>query len=309
MELTKAAVRQDPIALAKDKMAKEAALHLALSTPVGIAKLAAVLGAPVKMYLDYMAIGRKLVIVQPMAQGQPAFYDRDIPEWYGSVVGKDGTSLLIICRGTRTFLDWFEIVSQPRIPYGEVKHRLYAVVDRTKERLKQSLMLREDYRWLALFDTAALASGHIVNTGAPIIKSDLADLFNFIEARQSATDIGRNFVQNIVMNSHSTTEIRKWNFNVVDEIARVELRKTGFLSRIFSANIYITDIYGLNSDGSTYVYALAEPEKVGWMPMWADSEVHPADRPEDVLLGFTGYENLCMAILNNHCVSRLGHTP
>ena len=85
-EITSRAKRatKDPDVQRQEMMRKEATLNLLLSHPKGLDKLAAVLTNPVRKYLDYVGIARKLVVVEAIrVQG----YIADTLSRYGQVLG------------------------------------------------------------------------------------------------------------------------------------------------------------------------------------------------------------------------------
>ena len=66
------------------------------------------------------------------------------------------------------------------------------------------------------------------------------------------------------------------------------------------ADILISKKIPLNT-----VYVLADPEFVGVMPIRQDINVIPADRPEDLRLGWVVYEEIGCAVVNSMAVAKI----
>ena len=247
--------------------------------------------------MDYVAIGRKVVVVEPIPDGQLPFFDNDIEEFYATKVAGDGTTRMHVLNATRVMVDEFELMVKPKIPYKELRGRKYKMLDRAKERLKHSLALREDNLWFGLFHTAAVATNteQVVTTG--VTKDVLAMGFNHVESH-------RLVVGSIIMHPQGVSGIRRWNWNQVDETARIEIRERGYLGRLWNANFFISNLVSVDTSDNSYIYILAQPQFVAWNPIRADGEVIPADRPDDALLGWVGYELMGMYVHNNRGVAR-----
>jgi len=272
--------------------AKEAELRAAIRTQAGLHKIAANLSSPVRQKLDYAGIGRKFAVVEPWPDGMPMIYDSYVEEFSAVKIARNGSTTALEIEVTRTEIEPFEIVARPKIPYRELYSRLYQVMRRTKERLEQSMMLREDLYVFSLMHTAATTHYTPVSVVAALSKKDLAQGFAPIEAN-------RLIVENILMSAYGMSGIRQWQYLDLDEVARQEVRQTGYLGSIWGAKIFISD----QVPQGTF-YLTAGPEWLLWMPIRKDFEAVPADDPDNLLLGFTGYEFLGLAVINARGVNR-----
>jgi len=272
--------------------AKEAELRIALKSPTGLAKIAANLSSPVRVRLDYQGIGRKFGIVEPWPDGMPMIYDSDVDEFTAVKVADGGTTRTVEIEVSRTEIQPFEIVAIPKIPYRELYSRLYQVMARTKERLEQSMMLKEDLYIFGLMDGAAGTWYTAQTVATAITKTSLALAMAPIEAN-------RLIVNNILMSAYGISGIRRWQHADLDEVARQEVRQTGYLGSIWGSKIFITDQIATGT-----FYVTAGPEYLLWIPIRKDFEAIPADDPDNLLLGFVGYEFLGMAIINARGVNK-----
>lgn len=291
---------KDPVALRQEEFRKQATVDLMLKSPVGLRKLAAVLTNPVRKHLDHVPIGRKLVVSEPIPEGQIAYFDADILEFSGVKIAEDGTSRMIICKATRTQVDPFEIVVKPKVPFKELRIRKYKVFDRMKERLKQGLGIREDYLWFSLFHDSAILTNSEVDVATDITKDTYALAFEQVDRHRLATT-------SVVISPEAVSGMRRWQRDYIDEVARIEIRRTGYLGNLFGANFYVTNLITTGTEEASFcfAYVLAAPEFLAWNPIYADAEVVPADRPDDYLLGLNGYELMGMVVHNSWAVSRI----
>jgi len=271
---------------------KESELRMAIQTHSGLTKIAANLSSPVRQKLDYQGIGRKFGIVEPWPDGMPMIYDTDVEEFTAVKVAKDGTTTMIEIKVDRVEIQPFEIVARPKIPYRDLYSRLYQVMKRTKERLEQSIMLREDLYIFSLFEAAYSTYYTATSIATALTKDALAMTFTPIENN-------RLIVENVLMSAYGIQGIRRWNYLDLDEVARQEVRKTGYIGSIWGAKLFISD-----QVTAGVFYPTAGPEFLLWMPIRKDFEAVPADEPDNLLLGFTGYEYLGLSIINARGVNK-----
>ena len=273
-------------------MRKEADLQAAMKSPTGLNKIAANLASPVRKYLDYIGIYRKFSIVEGWPDGMPIIYDADIDEFTAVKIGRNGTTRIIEIEVERTELEEFEIVVRPKVPYAELYKRLYQVMKRTKERLEQGMALREDLYGFSLLETASQQLNTTIAVTTYMTKDALAKAFTQVEKH-------RLRVKSILMSPYGIQGIRRWRYEDIDNVAREEIRKSGYLGTIWDADIYINDQV---TSGTFYI--IAEPEFTAWTPIRRDVDVIPADDPDNLLLGFTGYELLAMTVHNARAVAK-----
>jgi len=273
-------------------MRKEADLQAAMKSPTGLHKIAANLASPVRKYLDYIGIYRKFSVTEGWPDGMPIIYDNDIDEFTAVKIGKNGTTRIIEIEVERTELTEFEIVVRPKVPYQELYKRLYQVMKRVKERLEQGMALREDIYGFSLLETASQQVNVTTVITTYLTKDALARAFTQVERH-------RLRVKSILMSPYGIQGIRRWQYQDIDNVAREEIRKSGYLGSIWDADIYINDQV---TSGTFYI--IAEPEFTAWTPIRRDVDVIPADDPDNLLLGFVGYELLAMTVHNGRAVAK-----
>jgi hypothetical protein len=126
----------------------------------GMAALAASMIMPLRRRLDYQGLARKVLHVEPLPQGAPPYYEKDID--IASMVvedfhhkfyridknGKAGR------RRNRVTLPSFEVYSSPTIKISDVKQRRFNLIDRDVRKARQQLMSREDAAAFKALDDA-----------------------------------------------------------------------------------------------------------------------------------------------------------
>lgn len=273
-------------------MRKEADLQAAMKSPTGLHKIAANLASPVRKYLDYIGIYRKFSVTEGWPDGMPLIYDEDIEEFTAVKIGRNGTTRIVECEVDRVELTEFEIVVKPKVPYAELYKRLYQVMKRVKERLEQGMALREDLYGFSLLETASQQVNTTITITTYLTKDALARAMTQVEQH-------RLRVKSILMSPYGIQGIRRWQYADIDNVAREEIRKSGYLGSIWDADIYINDQV---TSGTFYI--IAEPEFTAWTPIRRDVDVIPADDPDNLLLGFVGYELLAMTVHNGRAVAK-----
>jgi len=265
---------------------REAALAQALQTEMGIRRIAANMANPVRFKLDYKGIFRKFVIVEQMPDGVPLIFDKDLPQVPAVKVGKGGSPRMIEMRGKRVELVAFEIAARVKVPYEELFTRRYRALDRAKDRLVEGIELREDLIGFGLIETASTLVNTPVITGGPFDRDLLAKMFTPIENNRLP-------VASVLMSPYATQGIRRLDFQNLDQVGMQEVRETGYLGNYWGADFYVSD-----QIPSGTAYTMASPKFFGWMPIRKDTDIIPADDPDNLRLGFVGYELLAMTIFN-----------
>lgn len=276
-----------------------------LSTVGGLQKIAANLANPVRKQLDYKGIARKFFVVEMMEAGIPLIFDRDLPKPAAVKVGANGTVNMIDMVAERVEIEDFEIAARPKIPYRELYVRRFRALDRAKDRLIEAIELREDLIAFSLIETAAVASGGnttVANAAQGFDRNGLAQVFSQVEKN-------RLIVGSVLMSPFGTQGVRRWQWTTIDQTAMAEVRESGYLGNIWGADFFVTDqitpITGSAADNDSTAYALAQDKFLGWWPVRKDVDVIPADDPDNLRLGFVGYELIGMLVHNILGVGKL----
>ena len=270
---------------------KEYLIAKALETEEGRVALAQAMANPIRTSLDYQGIGRKLLVVDPLPQGALPVYDKDV-DAKAYVISKRGKAPDQVIEGDRIQVPTFEIVSYPQVRFSQVKERRFNVIDRAQQRAKADIMAVEDGEIFALIDKAAEAVNPVTTTSG-LTREALTQAFKEIEKHDLV-------VTKIVMNASTFADIRAWGRDEFDPVTQHEVLQTGLFGHIWTADILISKKCPTNT-----VYVLADPEFVGVMPIRQDIQVIPADKPEELRLGWVIYEEIGLAVVNSMAIAKI----
>lgn len=273
---------------------KEFLIAKALESEEGRTALAQAMANPIRTSLDYQGIGRKLLVVDPLPAGALPVYDKDV-DAKAAVISKRGQAPDFVVEGDRVQVPTFEIVSYPQVRFSQVKERRFNVIDRAQQRAKSDIMAVEDEEVFSLLDAAAEDANTVITlpAGSSLSRDALTKAFKEVEKHDLV-------VTKVVMNAQQFADIRAWNNQDFDPVTQHEVLQTGLFGHIWTADILISKKV---KDGTVYV--LADPEFVGVMPIRQDIQVIPADKPEDLRLGWVIYEEIGLAVVNTMAVAKI----
>jgi len=271
---------------------KEYLIAKALETEEGRIALAQAMANPIRVALDYQGVGRKLLVVDPLPQGALPVYDKDV-DARAFVISKRGKAADQIIEGDRIQVPTFEIVSYPQVRFSQVKERRFNVIDRAQQRAKSDIMAVEDTEIFSLIDAASVSVNPVTVSSGGLTRSALTEAFKEVEKNDLV-------VTKVVMNAQSFADIRSWGRDEFDPVTQHEVLQTGLFGHIWTADILISKKVPLNT-----VYVLADPEFVGVMPIRQDIQVIPADKPEELRLGWVIYEEIGLAVVNGMAIAKI----
>jgi hypothetical protein len=275
----------------KDDMIKRALL-----TTEGKIALGQAMALPIRRNLDYAGVARRALVVDPLPTGALPIYERDI-DVAAVVVSANGSVPESIVRGDRVTVPEFDIVSNPVVKIREVRQRRFNVIERAVQKARQEIQANEDANIFAALDFAGDENFGGENTpqdltDAGLSRRDLVELGIQVDRWDLVTT---KYFMNIV----EFAEIRLWTSQSgsgvaeVDPVTHREILQTGLYARIFGADIIVSKIV---TPGT--VFACADPEFVGIMPVRQEIEVMPADEPKRLSLGWVVSETIGLSIVN-----------
>lgn len=298
-----AAVESDAPSFSDEQ--KEAMLAQALMSQEGKVALGQAMANPIRRNLDYQGVGRKALVVDPLPQGALAVYDKDI-DVAAAVISSNGAVPESRVQGERVNVPEFEVVSNPTVRISEVKRRRFNVIDRAQQKARQEIQAQEDANIFSAIDfasdTAAGFGGEnarVAFAGARLTMPELLNMKQLIDEWDLVT-------AKYFMHIRQFTDILAFNFSPTggagaggalyggfDPVTAREVLQTGLYGQIWGADMIVSKIVPKGT-----VYALAEPEFVGVMPIRQDIEVLPADEPKMLKLGWVVSEIIGIGIVN-----------
>lgn len=266
----------------------------ALFSADGKLALANSMSAPIRRNLDYHGVARRALVVDPLSQGAIAAYDRDI-DVAAVVVASNGSAPESRVFSDRVVVPEFELVANPTVRIREAKTRRFNVIDRAVQKARQEIMAQEDANCFAAFDTAASVENTLQDiTDSGLLKRDLSELKKQVDRWDLVTS-------KFFMNINEFNDILNWGSGGgqgvgggdFDPVTMREVLQTGLYGHIWGADIIVSKIVPPGT-----VYAVADAEFVGVMPVRQDIEVLPADEPKRLSLGWVVSEIIGLAIVN-----------
>lgn len=271
----------------------------AIMTQDGKIALAQAMANPIRRNLDYHGIARRALVVDPLPQGAMPTYDRDI-DVSAVVISSNGSGPESRVFGDRVTVPEFEIFANPTVRIAEVKRRRFNVIDRAVQKARQEIMAQEDANVFAALDASSSVENTVQDiSDSGLLKRDLLEL----KAQVDRWDL---VTTKYFMNICEFTDILKWGSGggqgvgggEVDPVTQREILQTGLYAHIWGADILVSKIVPPGT-----VYAAADPEFVGVMPIRQDIEVLPADEPKQLKLGWVVSEIIGIGIVNARGVS------
>ncbi len=266
----------------------------AIMTQEGKIALAQAMANPIRRNLDYQGIARRALVVDPLPQGATPTYERDI-DVAAVVISSNGTGPESRVFGDRVVIPEFELFSNPTVRIAEVKRRRFNVIDRAVQKARQEIMAQEDANVFAALNSAA----SVENAAQDINDSGMQkrDLVH-IKAQIDKWDL---VTTKFFMNINEFNDILMWGSGggqgptggEVDPVTMREVLQTGLYAHIWGADVMVSKIVPAGT-----VYACADPEFVGVMPIRQDIEVLPADEPRQLKLGWVISEIIGLGIVN-----------
>lgn len=247
-----------------------------------------------------MGVARRALVVDPLAQGALPVYERDI-DVAAVVVSSNGTGPESRVYGDRVTVPEFELFSNPTVRIREVRQRRFNLIDRAVQKARQEIMAQEDANVFAALDAAASVENVVQDIAdGGLTKRDLVQLKLEVDHWDLVTT-------KFFMNINEFGDILNWGAGggegptggSVDMVTQREIMQTGLLGQIWGADIIVSKIVPPGT-----VYACADPEFVGVMPVRQDIEVMPADIPTRLSLGWVVSEIIGIGITNPRGVAK-----
>lgn len=272
----------------------------ALMTQEGKIALGQAMANPIRRNLDYQGVGRRAVVVDPLPQGALPVYERDI-DVSAVVVSSNGAVPESRVFGDRVTVPEFEVVSNPTVRISEVRRRRFNVIDRAQQKARQEIQAQEDANIFAALDFASDATKGGENTLQTLDNSVTTDELSKSGLLNLKRQVDRwdLVTAKYFMNINEFTDILNWESagaagaSQVDPVTHREILQTGLYGSIFAADIIVSKIVPAKQ-----VFACADPEFVGVMPVRQDIEVLPADEPKQLKLGWVVSEEIGIGIVN-----------
>ncbi len=274
---------------------RAALIAQALDTDEGKVALAQAMVEPIRLALEYQAVGRKLLMKDELPQGAYARYERDVRAT-ATVIGRRGGVPISIQEGEEVLVPTFEIATNPSIRLSEIKARRFYIVDRAQIKAKEAIQKEEDTNIFNALITAVDSNHTITATGGSLTISALNQAFSTIE--QHDLTVGK-----IVMHAQRYADVRAWGKSVYDEASTREVLTSGLFGHLYTADIHVSSRMSTST-----VLLLAPAEYVGAFPIRQDVTIIPCDDPRHIRLGWVVYEEIGIVVINSFACAKVSVT-
>lgn len=290
---------------------REQTFNMYWNSPEGVKKIAFAMSGPLKTRLDYVGIGRKLLMVDTIPAGEIPFYDLDMPEFGAVKIAARGQAPVFEQAIKRITVPTFEVTVNEVIKKMELSVRRYDVFNRAKERAAISMAIAEDDLVFELVKTAAdkntIGTYGTAGNNDFAKKADFAEMYGKISERQLIT-------KTYLMGPRVQADILKWNADELDQVSLNIQLETGNFGSVFGVRTVVAtrlDQALAKVDpalkGLKPIFALTSPDKLGRMPERKAVEVSIFDNIPKLEFDILGYEIIGMSIYNCGGVEGIKH--
>ena len=269
----------------------------ALMTEGGRQAIGAQMAVPIRTQLDYVGTARKFFEIDVLSQGQIARYDKDI-DVPAYVIAKRGRVDEWLVEGDYVEPTTWEVFAPAAIRLKEIQERRFNILDRTQEKIRIKIQELEDEQFLFLLSETA--TGNVTNNP---VTSSTTGCDKFFMNELSAVVMDHDLpCYGYLMRYDSFKDIRGWDNTELDPVSMREILETGLYGTIWGIDIIVS-----RKVPKGVVYSIAEPRFFGVLPIRTEVILMPDDDPKQATIGYVGYENLGMAIVNANGVSVGSH--
>ncbi|MEM2174509.1 MAG: HK97-fold major capsid protein [Candidatus Micrarchaeia archaeon] len=268
-----------------------------LASPNWAKRVAFVMQTPLKNRLDYVAVGRKLLLVDELPQGEIPVYDLDIPEYGAVKISARGTAPIVETNVKRVEFPTFPISINESVKWEEITIRRYPIFDRAKERVAIGMAIAEDLEIFKLLKTASDVSPNTpVDVTRPLSRGAFAKLYATIAKMQLVPSA-------YIMNPAYYEDILSWDAKDLDQVSLNVIIETGQFGVLHGVRLILA-----TKMEEGYVYCVTTPDKLGRLPERKSVEVKIWDNVPQQQFDIVGWEQIGLGIHNTAGVARLNVT-
>ena len=289
---------------------REQTFNMYFNSPDGLKRIAFAMTAPLKTRLDYVGIGRKLLMVDTIPAGEIPFYDLDMPEFGAVKIAARGQAPVFEQAIKRITIPTFEVTVNEVIKKMELSVRRYDVFNRGKERVAIAMAIAEDDLVFELVDSAVKhQTAQYTTYGASatdyVRKADFATMLGKIAEKQL-------IAKTYLLGARTQADLLKWDSNDLDQVSLNIQLETGNFGSIFGVRTVVSTrldqvVNKLDNTVKQPIFALTTPDKLGRIPERKAVEVSIFDNIPKLQYDILGYEILGMSIYNIGGVEGIKH--
>ena len=278
---------------------KEELFNFLFTGPNGLKRVAFAMQGPLKELLDYHGLGRRLLKVDPIPQGEIPVYDKDISEFASVRVANFGEPPMVETKVKRIQFPTMQLARAARVPYEDIQIRRYAVFDRAKERIAISMAIAEDREIFNLLNIASIVGPNkdkqvALATGNVLARSCFAQAYGVL---------GSNQLQpaQVVMHPMKYSDILQYGQNDIDQVTLNATTETGSIGVFMGLQLLVST----KLPNQNVVFMTTTPDKLGRIPLRKELEVKVFDNAPKISFNIVGWELIGFGIHNSYGVVRI----
>lgn len=280
-----------------DPKQKEALFNFLFTGPNGLKRVAYAMQAPLKQLLDYHGLGRRLLKVDPIPQGEFPIYDKDIDEFASVRVANFGVPPMVETSVKRLQFPTFQLARNARVAYEDIQVRRYPIFDRAKERVAISMAIAEDQEVFNILNVASVVGPNpavLMAAGPFLSRSVLAEAYGVLAGNQLQP-------AQVVMSPQRYADLLKYTSDEVDQVTLNATTETGSIGVFMGLQLLVSTKL---PDPST-CYMVTTPDKIGRIPLRKELEVKVFDNAPKTSFNIVGWEVIGFGVHNSYGVVRI----
>lgn len=276
---------------------KEKLFNFLFTGPNGLKRVAYAMQAPLKELLDYHGLGRRLMKVDPIAQGEFPVYDKDIKEFASVRVANFGTPPMVETRVKRLQFPTFQLARNARVAYEDIQVRRYPIFDRAKERVAISMAIAEDREVFNILNVASLVGPN------PAVKMAAGPFLSRSVLAESYGVLASNQLQpaQVVMHPRRYSDLLKYTSAELDQVTLNTTTETGSIGVFMGLQLLVST----KLPDPNVAFLVSTPDKIGRIPLRKELEVKVFDNAPKTSFNVVGWEVVGFGIHNAYGVVRI----
>ena len=259
--------------------------------PNGLQKVAMAMQEPLKILLDYHGIGRKLLKVDVIPQGEIPVYDKDIAEFAAVKVANLGEPPVVETSVRRIAIPTLNLMRQAKVSYEDIEVRRYPVFDRAKERVAIAMAIAEDREVFNLLEVAAAVGPNASITSSTLGRATLAAAYGVIGERQLQP-------AQVVMSPKKYANIIALDSTSIDQATLNTTTQTGSIGVFFGMQLLVST----KLPDPTHAFVTTTPDKLGRIPLRKELQVQIFNNVPKGCYNVLGWELIGFGVHNTYGV-------
>ena len=276
---------------------KEDLFNFLFTGPNGLKRVAFAMQGPLKELLDYHGLGRRLLKVDPIPQGEFPVYDKDIKEFASVRVANFGTPPMVETKVKRIQFPTMQLARNAAVAYEDIQVRRYPIFDRAKERVAISMAIAEDREIFNILNVASIVGPNpaVKMAAGPFLsRSVLAEAYGVLAGNQLQP-------AQVVLHPTRYSDILKYTSDELDQVTLNTTTETGSIGVFFGLQLLVST----KLPDPNVAFLTTTPDKLGRIPLRKELEVKVFDNAPKTRFNIVGWQIIGFGIHNSGGVVRI----